>query len=166
MKKLIGLLMIAALCFASPALAKDDAGFLQGLADQLELAGFAKNGVRQSNYGLTFASVLGIPGAWTALAVYNASGVEGDFTVGCYDQDGVAVAAGEFSLDSGGMTFDILQNFMEGPVEDDVVALCPGFGSVAIFGTVNFKAEKYVGLGAGPDAALTFSVVAADAEPY
>ena len=108
---------------------------------------------------MVYATELGVAGAWTALGIYNYAASAGQFMVGCFDMDGKAVSAGTFNLAGGALKFGILQALMTS-------GTVPALGSIGIFGTKDFKAEKYVGLGVGPDATGAFGVVAKDAMPY
>ena len=158
MKKLIGVLMVTLIAVAAPVWAGEDAGLLQSL--EAKLAGTA---VRADGpdyrYGTVLVTELGIPGAWTALGIYNYASSSGEFMVGCFDHEGKAAASGTFTLPGGGLKFGLLQNLV-------AAGTVPALGSIAIFGTQDFKVEKYVGLGAGPETTGAFGVVAQGAEPY
>jgi len=161
MKRLIGLLMVMVCLMAVPAFAGVDVALLQSLESQASAlaAGNTRADGPAYAYGMVYATELGLAGAWTALGIYNYAASSGQFMVGCFDHEGKAVSAGTFNLAGGGLKFGILQALMTS-------GTVPALGSIGIFGTQDFKAEKYVGLGAGPDTSGAFGVVAKDAAAY
>jgi hypothetical protein len=161
MKRLTGLLMLVVCLTGLPALASEEGVLLQSLESQAQalVAGNTRADGPAYAFGLVYATELGLAGAWTALGIYNYAASSGQFMVGCFDPDGKAVAAGTFNLAGGALKFGLLQGLM-------TTGAVPALGSIAIFGTKDFKAEKYVGLGVGPDATGAFGVVAKDAVAY
>ena len=93
-------------------------------------------------YGVVFPFV-GNDGYWfTGLVLYDFSGADNDFMVGCYDANGYVVATGTFSLDANETMADLLDNLItDGTVSNQT--------SIGIFASGDFVVTKYVGTPGG-----------------
>jgi len=102
----------------------------------------AASGDRSVAQGYEYAIVFGYSVNddfwWTGVAVYNFSAEDNNFLIGCYDEDGNVIGEATFILGDTGLRADMLDDFFP----DDTIT---GRASIAIFATLPFSADKFVG---------------------
>jgi len=139
MKKILTFLVIALFVISIPLAAQ--AGSLKALEGKVA-ALMAERSAQQDtvyHYSAVFAYSDNTTYWWTGLVIFNLSSSANSFLIGCFDTDGNAIAAGEFSLAANGSIADLLGSFMtSGSVSGRVSA-------ISIFGTGDFVADRFVG---------------------
>ena len=139
MKKILTFMVIALFVISIPIAAQ--AGAINAIEGKVAALLGERSAQQDSvyHYNTIFAYSDNTAYWWTGLVVFNISDSTNSFLVGCFDTDGNAIAAGEFSLAGNGSIADLLGAFMtQGSVSGRVSA-------ISIFGTGDFVADRFVG---------------------
>jgi len=141
MKRLIAILFVGLFVFSISLTAQADNSALLALEGKVAALMGERSAQQDSvyHYSTVFAYSDNTTYWWTGLVIFNLSDSASSFLVGCFDTDGNAIAAGEFSLAANGSIADLLGAFMtSGSVSGRVSA-------ISIFGTGDFVADRFVG---------------------
>ena len=139
MRKVIACLVIVLFCLSIPlAVQADKADVYRSMEAKLKAASGDRSVAQGYEYAIVFGYSVNDGFWWTGVAVYNFSAEDNNFLIGCYDEDGNVIGEATFILGDTGLRADMLDDFFP----DDTIA---GRASIAIFATLPFSADKFVG---------------------
>ena len=139
MRKVIACLVIVLFCLSIPlAVQADKADVYMAMEAKLKAASVDRSLAQGYEYAVVFGYSVNDGFWWTGVAVYNFSAVDNNFLIGTFDEDGNVIAEATFILGDTGLRADMLSDFFP----DDTIT---GRASIAIFATLPFSADKFVG---------------------
>ena len=139
MRKVIACLVIVLFCLSIPlAVQADKADVYMAMEAKLKAASVDRSLAQGYEYAVVFGYSVNDGFWWTGVAVYNFSAVDNNFLIGTFDEAGNVIAEATFILGDTGLRADMLSDFFA-----DVTIT--GRASIAIFATLPFSADKFVG---------------------